>query len=243
MKNITNKIQLAFFIGASLSLIACSSGGGGGRWDNKDEFLKSMDRKHNTFYLAEVYKDPAARAGYKVYVFESGGNIKYGALNPNDPKRYTYNDPLDYWSNHLILLDPIGSGKFRGTDGNIYEKAVATQKDLEAMGALREELKISSMAETFQAEYGLSDRSRALEMAHLVHNYNAIRNRRSLTASELNSFTKDLTGMTYDQLEKELTEDLASAPKIIEEIARFNEMSVEGVNRVIREVTTGNYSN
>jgi hypothetical protein len=149
-------------------------------------------------------------------------------------KTYTPNDILKYIIFSPMVYEDLDSkGTLGFTDGTnfFYSEDTQVSKDVEALGSKIESKEVESMKDGL-ISYGLSV-ERTEKLAKLMTSYKNISNKRSLNASEKDSFTKELLGMSFDKAAKEMTENYEG---LIEKAADKNGTSPEAVKEIINEM-------
>ena len=120
-----------------------------------------------------------------------------------------------------------------------FSEDVEGGKDLEGVGALMERESVSSLSEKLVANYGLSN-ERAEKVARLTSSYAKLATKRSLTDSEMNSYTQELLGMNYNEaqraVEGTMQGDSNAYNRMIERAASKNGLSPEQVQSVMGDL-------
>lgn len=115
-----------------------------------------------------------------------------------------------------------------------FSNTLNISRDLETVGALREQASQSMMAAQFQSQYSLSS-NRAQELAKLTSRYKRLENNRALTMSEKNVFAMSALGVSMNQVESAMKlkaqGDDRAYEDLLETAARVNRTTPEQVGK------------
>ncbi len=138
--------------------------------------------------------------------------------------------------------DYYGNQAWKGNNGygDVYFEDVGEQsKDLEKIGGIQEELKVSKMSEYLTAEFGLSEK-RSHSIARLTSEWSELSKTRSMTDADANSFAIEIFGNDIEILkkgfQKSIEGDKTDFNKLIEEAAEINEVSSEHMNKIVGKI-------
>jgi len=113
-------------------------------------------------------------------------------------------------------------------------------KDLEKHAALREERGIQKISAHYQESFGLSVEV-SNKNAGLVYDYMNTKNKRSLTANDVNTLVGGVLGVGYDELESavfdKMSGDESNYNSIIERAAEIQEISPEHMQKIMETFT------
>lgn len=165
---------------------------------------------------------------YNGHIYSSStgpGEINFLLREHTDPNSWE-GSPVD---NGRTEAD-IGIDSF--TKENFYfEESTDNSKDLEKFGVNIEIQDIEKLSERL-ADYGMSaDRSQ--KIAKLANYYSKLTSKRALNAKEKDMFTKELTGLSFDQAATQMVEDYDG---LIEKAAELNETSPEAIKELINTI-------
>jgi hypothetical protein len=134
------------------------------------------------------------------------------------------------------LLNP--NGAYEIYEGQYFEEAKGSGKDLESLGANLESLSNGEISSNLEENYGLSE-ERAASVAKITSSFKKIQNKRALTAKEMNIYTQKVLGVDYTAgkkaLEKHIQGDSADMEKLMDRAADFNGTSPEAVTELMGE--------
>ncbi|MBF0361234.1 MAG: hypothetical protein HQK49_09495 [Oligoflexia bacterium] len=137
-------------------------------------------------------------------------------------------------------LTDIGGGLFYSSSLNMtFEETSAAIKDLEKYGAELENLKMAYVAENLSAQFGLSE-ERAMVVAKLYNQWNLISKKRAISSSDLNEFSKQLTGLSYDKIRSAYSEsregNKMEMDAVFKKAAEKNGTTPEAIGRIINDL-------
>ena len=112
-----------------------------------------------------------------------------------------------------------------------FQEGSTSNKDIEKIGAEIEAMEVAEMEDTL-VSYGLSN-ERAEKLGKLMNSYRKIKTKRALNSKEKDMFTKELTGMSFDEAATEMVEDYDG---LIEKAAELNETSPEAIKELINTI-------
>jgi len=195
----------------SLALVSCGGGGGGGggytgptsyppvsyAYDFIDMMNENMPWDADDSYIVKNGTEQA----YYIVVYDDlldtymAYSLEYYVPGMSWSE---YQDELDWWGVDSFSVDPYGSDiygnqAYRGNVGYgwvYFEDTANSPKDLEAIGAVKDNLSVNTMAGYFES-IGLNAK-RAQDVAKATHNLKAVANSRALTDADANSFAKDI---------------------------------------------------
>jgi hypothetical protein len=115
---------------------------------------------------------------------------------------------------------------------------IETYKDLEGMGAKDEGADIERLQEMVSFNYGLSE-ERSYEVSRIINSYEKVKNKRSLTERDRNTFSKSLFGIDYASGKKAIKShiegDEDALNDVLERAADLNGISPEDVQEMVGE--------
>ncbi|MBF0297816.1 MAG: hypothetical protein HQK51_03805 [Oligoflexia bacterium] len=137
-------------------------------------------------------------------------------------------------------LVPAGERSYYSRSFNmVFEETNYSKKDLEKYGAQLESLKIGLTAENITSRFGLSE-ERGIVVAKLYNDWNAINKKRAITILDLNEFSRQLTGISYEKIRSSYVESIQgnkTALKIVyDKAAEINRITPENISKIINEM-------
>lgn len=122
--------------------------------------------------------------------------------------------------------------------GLIFEKTVASSKDLAKITAIKEALEIQKTAEFFSSEFGLS-LNRGKEIAGLKAHWKKA-SKKGMTTSEVDNFSSELLGFSLTSgisaYSKAMNGDTSSLDSLVKQSAVVNGISPEHATRLMTKV-------
>ena len=113
-----------------------------------------------------------------------------------------------------------------------FENSITSSKDLEKLGSKVEAIEVAKIEETLIG-YGLSN-EKAFKLGSLMNSYSKIKTARALTSREKDVFTKELTGLKFDQASELLVS--VGYDALIEKAAMINEADPEAIKELINQI-------
>src|SRR3989339_955271 len=203
-------------------------------WDADDSYVvKNGTEQVNYIVVWDDYQD--AYMAYNLYYYVPGMSWS------------EYVDELDWYNVESFEVaragtDFYGNQAWKGNNGygDVYFEDVGEQsKDLEKIGGIEEELKVSKMSEYLTAEFGLSEK-RSTDIAKLTSEWSQLSKTRSMTDADANSFALEVFGANIESLkngfQKSAEGDKTDLNKLIEDAAAINEVSPEHMNKIIEKI-------
>ncbi|HLE11173.1 MAG: hypothetical protein A2504_16835 [Bdellovibrionales bacterium RIFOXYD12_FULL_39_22] len=249
-------------ISLSMTLFIFSCGGGGGGSDSSSTYNGYSDVAYASSFVSMLNSNMPLDADDSYVVKNGTEQVNYIVVWDDYQDAYMaynlyYYVPGMSWSEYVDELDWYGVETFEveraGTDfygnqawkgnngyGDVYFEDVGEQsKDLEKIGGIEEELKVSKMSEYLTAEFGLSEK-RSTDIARLTSEWSQLSKTRSMTDADANSFAVEIFGTGIDTLkngfQKSIEGDKTDLDKLIEQAAEINEISPEHMNKIVSKI-------
>lgn len=116
-----------------------------------------------------------------------------------------------------------------------FEETCSSPKELEALFAQSEDIVIGHTAENVRAAFSLFE-ERSVDVDRLITQLNQYKNK-SLTTAELNTFSKELLNVSYNELKSAAQNPQASSTdELIKRAATANEISNELMKALIQDL-------
>ncbi len=119
-----------------------------------------------------------------------------------------------------------------------FENNSTHSRDLETIGAMREDATLAFMSHQLTSDFSLSA-NRAQELAKLALRYQKLESRRELTPSEKDSFALESLGVSFGKMESAVKAKRngseAEFKNLIDEASRHNRMTPEEMGRFFEE--------
>jgi len=232
------------------------TGGGGGTYvpthaELASDFVQKMNNELG--YDVSLVKTNTEQYGYIVVQdydavdYDIYGNLLpvYDAYYIND---YDLNSDIDqylvdYDADIFYYLDDLFNGTFEGYDPVfdeylIFEETQISSKDLEKVGGMLAEIKVSKAAEKLAAEFGLSE-ERSMSVAKMASQWEKVSKKRAMTTADADAFSKGMLGVSLTAVKDAYTESLqgndSMMAELLEEAALVNGTSPEHMNDLMNE--------
>lgn len=119
-----------------------------------------------------------------------------------------------------------------------FENNSIQTRDLDTLGALREDATLALMSHELTSQFSLSA-NRAQELAKLALRYQKLESRRELTSSEKNSFALESLGVSFTKVESAVKAKRngseAEYKKLLDEASQHNRTTPEEIGRFFEE--------
>lgn len=196
-----------------------------------------------------VIKDKTTR-GEPWIIYKRGS--QYFALNMTG---YNFNstpaEALDFYNTAVTNGDnkPVSTvgvvdiyaplNTYRDADGFLYEETKGMAKDLEKLGFKKESFKKAIIANSLEADYGLSN-ERALKLGNLMVNFKRTLSKRAISKGDINSIFNTALGMDFETFKKGIKSKIEGDEKtyegILDQAARANGISPEHLETVLEAI-------
>lgn len=208
--------------------------------DKIKEFVKEMNdsKKHDMV----VIKSFAGPDGESVVVYDRNATCDLQGCHRSNYRAYNLKDYKSGNGEGLYktVVTEDGSGLWYGWDGVLYETKNNTQKDLEKMGSFIENKDINAFAFQLETDYGLSEK-RSFEVAKTVSQFKKIKTKRALTDRDMDTFSNELLGTTYQKAKKAFTTYIQGTAEdfegLIEKASIKNDIDPEHMKELMGEFT------
>lgn len=155
---------------------------------------------------------------------------------------FDHTENLDYstmnYNFNLFLPTLSRYDKKRLHDKYPFEVRTTAIKDLELMGARKEEEQIDILKESIENQFGLSE-SRSLKIAKSYHSFKRLGNKRSIEKKDWDILTRKLFGFDYQTgkkaLERHIQGDSSSLENLKNKAAELNETSPQHIQEILGE--------
>lgn len=121
----------------------------------------------------------------------------------------------------------------------LLEETTPNSKDLEKMGAFKDEYQRSIISDHLTTEFGLSE-ERSEEISRTIYSWDKISNKRQMTAADANLFTKQIIGtdvsLAEDAYKSHIEGDSTNYKSLIEKAAEANGTSPEHMSELVEEL-------
>ncbi|MBF0362693.1 MAG: hypothetical protein HQK49_16860 [Oligoflexia bacterium] len=212
--------------------------------------LNEYDRSNWTFSVAKSKANDPTGTGQHWFVVRSSRYdenhpdllveerfIAYNITNFTDQmsfQQYLATLPIDGIRTDIV---PIGGDFYMdSSNGNIFEELSATPKDLEKVGALKEEFIISSVREQIIGEFGLSQ-ERGEKIAKLIYQWNTLSKKRQMSSDDLANIGKEILGFDFKKFQQAFNGgDRSVIDELIKIAALKNNISPEQVNKILNNL-------
>jgi hypothetical protein len=246
--------KLAAFVLASVTLLTvtyCGGGGGGGSYEPVVTAQSFVDRlnqvdPHSTYYV--VRKNPASDPDF--IVFYDAHYEETVAVDLHELKRlgYTAAEAASaYLYGNLTGITEFvdeftpaaieawlntGVDFFEGTiTGYLYEEPVVGNKNLVALSASMNQIKIANTGSLVAESYGLTE-EQGVRLATLANKWNQLATTRQMTEADVAAFAPQAIGVSLKDLKKtansgylsndviaEMADHLDTTPETVQNIA------------------------
>jgi len=165
----------------------------------------------------------------------------YQAINLKDFEESGYSNEYNYFMDQKIQVFPSASyhGTYTDSKGNLYEEKNQVIKDLEKVGSFVESLNHQKMTENLVLAFGLSEK-RAFEVSKLLLNWNKISNKRRLNTRDLDHFSKNLLGESFQNVKKVLMDHANGKNEVYEafinKAANKNQVDPENMKEIFNSL-------
>lgn len=135
----------------------------------------------------------------------------------------------------VIPYDIFLNGYFN-TDQYYFSEAGSLPKDLEKIGSQIEEYNLEGLQDNLIENFGLSE-NRAVHVSKMVNAFKKISTKRSLTTKEMDNFSQDILGVTYEEaisaLQKKYAGESEDLEELMERAAELNETTPEAIEEIV----------
>lgn len=201
--------------------------------------------KNKVFTVIEVYSSDDSTFGeYAIYNYAFDLSL-YEIGDSYGDYIYKYKDKYIPESSSYFDLPTV-----RERDGEMYvsifrvdefllDETEPSTKDLEKIGAFKEEFERAHISENLSAEFGLSE-ERSQKISRLVQNWSKVSDKRKMTSSDANLFVNEIIGTNIEDAEKAYKKHIEgnsnSFDNLIERAASANEISPEHMSELVNEL-------
>lgn len=214
------------------------------------EWAEDLMEKRSKYYVAfdlSLYNEGDSWRSYESKMNDSYGRYLSGRTIPGVRlSKISSQQSLNYlltdiYSKYGVIGGEIEVGDFYFTGNkNIYllEETSETQKDLEKIGAIKEELEHSILQEALSAEFGLST-ERSEKISRVIQTWKKLSRTRTMTKQDADIFSKEITGSKMLSIERAYKKNLEGSSSdyntIIEKAARHNKTDPEHISILLEE--------
>jgi hypothetical protein len=208
-------------------------------YDSQFYMVKHPDQTATQGFVV-VYSDDTGYMAYDISSFQVGDSWNTYSNYAEYQEVYVHDWYTDSWGEVFYIGDTYYNNYWGDYAGEyVFETSIDKFKDLEKMGALKEAFKVSELGKKLSSEYGLSE-ERGIKIAKMTSEWNKVGKRRELTASDADSFSKELIGINLnDALEafkKSSTGDQDAMSNLVDAAANANGTSPEHMNALISDL-------
>ncbi|MBF0361344.1 MAG: hypothetical protein HQK49_10045 [Oligoflexia bacterium] len=209
-----------------------------------DELNRYNERSNveEMFYLKKIHGISDTTNNYIVVKDEHSG-----LYNAYDLNKYTQGMTYDAFIKNAGEKGVIDN-LFNNQDGTftdrfniewIFEDTSPSTKDLEKIGALKDEMKIANVREGLAADFGLSE-ERSAQIAKLVLQWNKLEKRRAMTDEDVRAFSKELLGVdlntALNAYKKSLQGDKHELDLFIKKASEANFITPEKMQLILNQI-------
>jgi hypothetical protein len=242
---IPSNAELATMIGRSVDeRVAHPYGYHAETWKQKDPSARS------NWFVMGVSMAGGSWGGY----FQGVGDTSYVAINTQEWARAAQNRGMSlssfidqYFAGNISLspyeyddlyrgVSYYGSGYYIDNNGNLYDEAGATQKDLETLAAIDREGAVRATSRKLAEEFMLSE-AQSFRVARIASEWQTISKSRQMTAKDIEAFTKDIVGVDLSEIRtaaKKANEgDVSSMEDLIKKAANGLDTTPENMKSIM----------
>lgn len=220
--------------------------------DKIEKALKVIAKSDSSFPGSDWSVVKVAEGNHSYVVFKNAGGTIYAVDVDDFNSSLSWSGNFSGNSNMLYNLTEMGDGTYRCIPGTcfhygaitptsyfyglVFEETQMNSKDLEKVGAIQEMYARNELSDSLAANFGLSE-ERASEVSKLVVAWNKLGQKRALTDSDAQVFTKKVLGVNIRDLDRAARASVegrsAEFDKLLEVAAQTNDISPERMRTIV----------